>query len=160
MGRVQIGIAGLGIEQDGAHDGFQVAARALAVVVEHGGHAADVGGTGITGHHPLDELHADERRHVWVRADDVHGALERQVAVGAGRNDGAQEALLGHRMQRIVQRHGPPVEFHVRLRTVDVPAREHLGQALHVRVGIGLHRRALDHPDGAVLLQLQEADAE
>ncbi|MCY1365127.1 hypothetical protein D9M69_519610 [compost metagenome] len=95
-----------------------------------------------------------------MRADDLHGALERQVAVGARGNDGAQEALFRHRMQRVVQRHRAAVEFHIRFRAVDVPAREHLGQPLHVGVGIGFHGRAVDHSDRAVGLQLQQADAE
>ncbi len=60
-------------------------------------------------------------------ADDLHGALERQVAIRAGRDDRAQEALLRHRVQRVVQRHGAAVKLHVCFRAVDIPAREDLG---------------------------------
>ena len=62
--RIPTRIARLVVEQDGFHDGPEIAALACAVVGEHGGNARDVVARRIARDEELNQFLADERRDV------------------------------------------------------------------------------------------------
>ncbi len=103
--------ARLAIEQNRSDHRLHVAAHVVAVVVEHGNHALDIGWGGIAGHQALDELLDDERAHVGMTEDIVHGIVHvqfrrlprRQIREWRAR---VLQQLLGARVVRRRKRFG------------------------------------------------------
>jgi hypothetical protein len=94
VGRLGEALVGprLGVEEDGAEHGAQIAAHAGAVVGENRRDAREVGGRGIRGDEPLDELPRDEGADVRVGGEKIERVGEVGVAGRAGIGRGARGA--------------------------------------------------------------------
>mmetsp|Transcript_41215 Transcript_41215/g.96362 ORF Transcript_41215/g.96362 Transcript_41215/m.96362 type:complete len:583 (-) Transcript_41215:713-2461(-) len=166
--------ARLGVQQHGTHDCLQIAARARAVVGEHGRHATDIGRAGVAGHQALDQLLGEKGRHIGVQEDDVQRIGHVLLGRLAGRQQLAVEQLLLARRVEAgpgLHRLGPQgldvlvvVTELVRVVVVqapETPAAECLRQALDdalVVGGLGLAGRV--ELGRAIGIELDETDGE
>ena len=178
------GLAGFGVEQDRPHHRTQVAAHALAVVVEHPGHPGHIGRAGVAGGEALDQLATDEGADIGMVEQRVQPHAQAVGRRGVGRDQhraglAREQRLLGrgalagiglhalqvdqlvgaHRVVGVGKAEG--VGGQLRIREAPAPAGEDLGHRHHVGVVVGLDGLAVAvQARAAVLVELDQADAE